>query len=61
MKRCPITYEMINEHENYSQRGLHLLSPQLKNLLPLEFSAIEQRTEALARAGKCRFKACKAN
>ncbi len=52
MKRCPITYEIINVQENYSQRGLRLLSPQLKNLSPLELSADEQRKEAVARVGK---------
>lgn len=52
MKRCPITYEVINAQDNYSQRGLRLLSPQLKDLKPLEYSAEEQRREALARAGK---------
>ncbi|HEX4044769.1 MAG TPA: HipA domain-containing protein, partial [Gammaproteobacteria bacterium] len=52
MKRCPITYEPIQDQENYSQRGLRLLSPQLKNLWPLQLSASEQRMEAIARAGK---------
>ena len=52
MKRCPITYELIDTSEDYSVRGLHLLSPQLKKLATLNFSAAEQRTEALARAGK---------
>jgi serine/threonine-protein kinase HipA len=52
MKYCPITYEVINNHEDYSRRGLRLLSPYLKNLKPLEFSAIEQRREAIARAAK---------
>jgi len=52
MKYCPITYERISEHESYSQRGLHLLSPQLKNLNPLDLSADEQRQEAIARVGK---------
>lgn len=52
MKRCPITYEIINADKSYSERGLHLLSRQLKNLRPLELSAAEQRQEALARAGK---------
>lgn len=33
MKRCPITYDVISDQENYSQRGLHLLSPQLKTLV----------------------------
>lgn len=52
MKRCPITYEIIATHENYSSHGLRLLSPQLKNLNPLNFSAEEQRQEAIARVGK---------
>ncbi len=52
MKRCPITYEIISDAETYSQRGLRLLSPQLEQLQPLEFSAAEQRREAIARAGK---------
>jgi serine/threonine-protein kinase HipA len=52
MKRCPITYELINDKEYYSQRGLRLLSPQLQALNPLEFSAEEQRQEALDRVGK---------
>jgi len=52
MKRCPITYEVINEQDNYSQRGLRLLSPQLKNLRPLDLSADEQRQEATDRVGK---------
>ena len=52
MKRCPITYEKIGDQENYSQRGLHLLSSQLKNLRPLDLSADEQRKEAIDRVGK---------
>ncbi|KTD73445.1 HipA domain-containing protein [Legionella tucsonensis] len=52
MKHCPITYEIISDQENYSQRGLRLLSPQLKALNPLEFSAEEQRKEAIDRVGK---------
>lgn len=52
MKRCPITYEIINENEDYSARGLRLLSPQLKSLAPLNLSAAEQRSEAISRAGK---------
>lgn len=51
MKRCPITYEIITD-DDYSQRGLRLLSPQLKNLKPLEYSAAEQRKEAILRVGK---------
>src|SRR5579872_1355635 len=52
MKYCPITYEIINDHEDYAIRGLRLLSPQLKKLNPLAFTASEQRTEAIARADK---------
>ncbi len=52
MKRCPITYEIISENENYSRAGLHLLSPQLKNIHPLTLTAEEQRQEAIARVGK---------
>ncbi|MGV3740124.1 MAG: HipA domain-containing protein [Gammaproteobacteria bacterium] len=52
MKRCPITYEEITDKETYSRRGLHMLSPQLKNLNSLNLSAAEQRMEAIARAGK---------
>ena len=53
MKRCPITYEEIDEtKESYSKSGLRLISPQLKHLNPLAFSAAEQRMEAIARAGK---------
>lgn len=52
MKRCPITYEIITEQENYSHSGLRFLSPQLKNLKPLELSADEQRQAAIARVGK---------
>ncbi len=52
MKRCPITYEIISDNKNYSQRGLRLLSPQLNDLSLLELSADEQRQEALDRVGK---------
>lgn len=52
MKRCAITYALINDKENYSQEGLRLLSPRLKDLKPLELSARDLRMEAVARAGK---------
>lgn len=52
MKRCPITLEIISDSETYSAAGLHLLSPQLKKLEPLQFSALEQRQEAIRRVGK---------
>lgn len=49
---CPITYEAIPNDTQYSSRGLKLLSPQLKRLIPLPLSAKEQRQEAITRAGK---------
>ncbi len=52
MKYCPITYDVIGESEQYSKRGLRLLSPQLVTLVPLNYSAAEQRAEAIARVGK---------
>ncbi|MDR3477205.1 MAG: HipA domain-containing protein [Gammaproteobacteria bacterium] len=52
MKYCPITYEVIHQNEDYSKDGLRLLSPRLKGLVPLAFSAAEQRAEAIAHAGK---------
>jgi serine/threonine-protein kinase HipA len=52
MKHCPITYEKISDQEIYSKRGLHLLSPQLNHLNPLDLSASEQRQEAIARVGR---------
>src|SRR5580692_376902 len=52
MKRCPITYDEISDHEQYSKRGLRLLSPALKNLNQIQLTAEEQRKEAVARAGK---------
>jgi serine/threonine-protein kinase HipA len=52
MKRCPITYEIISDQASYSKQGLRLLSPRIKNLLPLPFSAAEQRKEAVAHADK---------
>ena len=52
MKYCPITYDLISDDEQYSQRGLRLLSPRLKNLMPLAMTAQEQQREAIKRAGK---------
>lgn len=52
MMHCPITYECINAEESYSAHGLRLLSPQLRELSPLDFSASEQRQEAIDRVGK---------
>lgn len=50
MNRCPITYA---ECENrYSSNGLAKLSPRLSDLIPLPFTAQEQRMEAASRAAK---------
>jgi serine/threonine-protein kinase HipA len=51
MNRCPITYEPCGELL-YSENGLKLLSPALKNLSLLNFSAEELRAEAMIRASK---------
>ena len=51
MNRCPITYESCGELL-YSEKGLKLLSPVLKGLTLLDFSAQELRSEALVRASK---------
>ena len=51
MKRCPITYITIKEG-NYSDKGLNLLSPALKHLGILDFTAEELRIEAMQRATK---------
>lgn len=52
MKYCPITYEIIAPDKLYSQRGLRLLSPQLKNLNILNLTADEQRIETLNNIGQ---------
>jgi len=52
MNRCPITYEPLPQGANYSQAGLKLLNRNLVSLAPLEFTAEQQRQEALNRAGK---------
>lgn len=52
MKRCPITYDLIKESERYSERGLKMLSPALKDLQVFPYSADDQRREAEAHATK---------
>lgn len=49
MNRCPITYEPCGA-SRYSNRGLKLLSPGLKFLGELDYTAAEQREEAFIRA-----------
>lgn len=51
MKRCPITYEHTRK-SLYSEKGLYLLSQNLERLELLEYTAAEQRSEAMARATK---------
>lgn len=52
MNRCPITYEVLPEGGTCSQQGLKLLNRNLASLAPLEFTAEQQRQEAINRAGK---------
>ncbi len=52
MNRCPITYEPLADRQSYSPQGLRLLDRSLNSLAPLEFTAEEQRQEAISRAGK---------
>jgi len=51
MNRCPITYEPCGGLL-YSEKGLKLLSPALKDLSLLNYSAEELRSEAMIRASK---------
>jgi serine/threonine-protein kinase HipA len=51
MNRCPITYVPCGD-SRYSDAGLRLLSPGLKTLKEIEYTAAEQRTEAYNRATK---------
>jgi serine/threonine-protein kinase HipA len=52
MNYCPITLEEIASNALYSQKGLHWLSPVLKELKPLNLSATDLRQEAMRRAAK---------
>ena len=52
MNRCPITYEPLAGDASYSPKGLKLLNRNLTSLAPLEFTAEQQRQEAISRAGK---------
>lgn len=51
MNRCPITYIPCGE-QHYSEKGLKLLSPTLKSLDLLDFTAEQLRAEAMQRASK---------
>lgn len=50
-KRCPITYEKI-DNGSYSSRGLRILSKNLTDLDAFPYSAEEQQREAVQRAAK---------
>ena len=52
MNRCPITYEPLADDAIYSARGLRLLHRNLTSLAPLDFTAEQQRQEAISRVGK---------
>lgn len=51
MNRCPITYLECGE-SLYSEQGLKKLSPTLKTLVLLKYSAEELRAEAMLRASR---------
>lgn len=51
-KVCPITYEVLENNEKYTKKGLRLLSPKLLHLQDFPFSAEEQRKEAQLLASK---------
>jgi len=52
MNRCPISYEPLAAGADYSPEGLRWLDRRLRSLARLEFSAEQQRQEAIRRAGK---------
>ncbi len=52
MNRCLITSEPLPDGATYSRNGLKLLNRNLATLAPLEFTAEQQRQEAISRAGK---------
>jgi len=51
MNRCPITYELCGE-SLYSEKGLKLLAPTIRDLKTLQYTAAEQREEAFQRSVK---------
>ncbi|PKP49306.1 MAG: type II toxin-antitoxin system HipA family toxin [Bacteroidetes bacterium HGW-Bacteroidetes-11] len=51
MNRCPISYEFCGD-DLYSAKGMRMLSPSLRGLSLLKYSAEELRTEAYLRAAK---------
>lgn len=51
MNICPITYEPCGDN-SYSERGLKMLSRDLKQLEPFPYTTEEQISEAVSRAAK---------
>ncbi|MGD0664777.1 MAG: HipA domain-containing protein [Rhabdochlamydiaceae bacterium] len=51
MNRCPITYEFCDGRK-YSEKGIKLLSPKLKELHDFPFTAKQQRDLAVQQASK---------
>lgn len=51
MNRCPISYDACGK-KLYSENGLKFLSPVLKKIALLDYTAEELRTEAMLRASK---------
>lgn len=52
MSRCPLTYEALPDGRRYSESGLRALSRSLTQLEDFNYSAAQQRQEAIARAAK---------
>lgn len=52
MKRCPITYDIIDNELRYSALGVKRLSRQLKDIKEIPLTAAEMRREAQRRAVK---------
>ena len=51
-RRCPLTYQLLQEGQEYTSQGLRSLHRRLSYLCPLPFDAEGLRREALARADK---------
>ncbi len=54
---CPISYEPSGK-KVYSEKGLKLLSQNLNDLKPLDYTAEQQRQEAMERATKMSIQKC---
>lgn len=52
MSRCPITLESISNERSYSEKGLKMIHPRLRDLMPLQYSQVEQIRQARLRSDK---------